>query len=105
MRPPDPVAKVDGTHYEAIEEDLADWRAIDPEHARPCRQRVGQAEDHRTCKEPSVLAMDRGRRTFTAGRISRRSPSWWHYCARHAFGRWVEDGKVFHWRLVEDATP
>lgn len=100
-RPAAPVAKVAGTHFAPAEEDAC-WRAIAADLARPCRQRVGQGADHRTCKAPSILAINRLRSRFD-GRPA--ADSWWHYCARHAFGRWVEDGKVFYWRLTDDEVP
>lgn len=31
-----------------------------------------------------------------------RSNGPWDYCADHLYGRWIEDGKVMGWRLVED---
>lgn len=96
MRPPAPTAS-DGYRYEAVEEDPKTWRAIEPELARPCRQRTKDREGARgTCRVSSVVAMNR-----TPG-----GQNWWHYCAGHTFGRWVEDTdqglKVFHWRLVDD---
>jgi hypothetical protein len=41
-----------------------------------------------------LMRMRRGRRT---------RPAWWGYCPEHMYGRWVEDGKVMHWILVEDS--
>jgi hypothetical protein len=42
-------------------------------------------------------------------RLNRRARSacgavdrWWNYCQDHLYGRWIEDGRVVHWRLVED---
>jgi len=98
-RPPFPDRALDGYHYEAIVEDPTHWRAVAPEQSRPCRQVKNHTKTTRpTCKAPSVAALNR-----TPG-----GANWWHYCAEHLYGRWVEDTptgpEVFHWRLVEDAT-
>lgn len=97
MRPPAPERAFEGCHWEPVEEDPKVWRAVTPELARPCRQRKDRDGERGTCRVPSVAAMNR-----TAG-----GQNWWHYCAAHTYGRWVEETpeglKVFHWRLVDDA--
>ena len=65
--------------YELVTVEAANWR-IDP--GRPCRRML----THWTyCRQPSVIAINRGR----SGR-----PSWWAYCPEHSYGKWAEDGKV-----------
>lgn len=31
-----------------------------------------------------------------------RGQTWWAYCERHLYGRWIEDGKVVGWVLRQD---
>lgn len=72
-------------HFEAVPEDVDRWKISD---VGRCRFTV----DRRACGAPSVAALRRG---------SRR-PSWWHYCAEHLYGRWIEGGRVMTWRLVKN---
>jgi hypothetical protein len=61
-----------------------DWR-LDSGH----RCRYGSPA-YGWCGEPSVAALRRGRRKV----------SWWAYCARHLYGRWIEGGRVVDWEVV-----
>jgi hypothetical protein len=45
------------------------------------------------CRRPAVAKLDR-RPSSTDGRAK-----WWRYCERHLYGRWIEDGQVYYWRL------
>lgn len=98
MRPPHPERVAEGCHWEAVEEDPKTWRAIPPDLSRPCRQRKdNHGAERSSCREPSVLAMKRG---------PANGQNWWHYCAGHTYGRWVETTEsglaVFSWRLTDD---
>jgi hypothetical protein len=66
----------------AIEDDQWTIR----EGGRCSRKRVSDEEE---CGRPAVAAVMRG-----VG-ITR----WADLCDRHLYGRWVEDGKVWHWVL------
>ena len=41
------------------------------------------------CKAPAVATLDRGHCQHR----------YWHYCAAHLYGRWIEDGHVMEWVL------
>jgi hypothetical protein len=62
-----------------------DWK---PDTTRRCR--AGAYPGHPMCGRPSAARLWR-----KWGHGNR--PSWWHYCAEHMYGRWVEDGTVLHW--------
>ncbi len=82
----------DGFHFEAVEQtdDYLPW--VTPAvGAGRCRFTVGPGR--KRCGAPAVATLMRGSR-------DRKRP--WDYCADHLYGRWIEDGKVMGWRLVED---
>jgi hypothetical protein len=94
VRPPHPdQAPAPGYQWAAVP-DLA-WA---PDTTRRCR--AGAAPHHPACGRTSAARL--WRKAKRAGR-----PSWWHYCAEHMYGRWVEDGIVLHWvqRPVETPEP
>jgi hypothetical protein len=64
-----------------------DWRLV----AGAKRCRLMQAR--KACGAPAVAELDRSR-------WADARPHWWAYCAEHMFGRWVEDGQVWEWRVV-----
>lgn len=84
----------EGFHFEAVQED-SDW-ITPPIGAGRCRGNAGSG--HRACGAPAVVTLMR-RRSWRNG-YSGQTP--WDYCAEHMYGRWIEDGKVMHWRLVKD---
>jgi hypothetical protein len=77
----------DGYELAAVEAG-PEWRA---ETGYLCRSMISR---HAYCREPSVAAIARS----YGGRPRQRT---WGYCAQHAFGKWVEDGKVMMWILRE----
>lgn len=90
---PDPtMAAPEGFHWEpSIAHD--GWRVLPPGKEKRCRYSVGPR--HTSCKQPAVAELNRGH----GGK-----PRWWAYCgdSQHLFGRWIEDGQVMQWKLVED---
>lgn len=90
---PDPWENPDPEHchFEAVEAG-PEWR--EGGSGRRCRFTL---EGRRTCRAPAVARLDRGKRVH-----GQRQPMWWHYCGDHLYGRWIEDGKVMQWRLVEN---
>lgn len=85
-----------GFKWEALQED-ARW--ITPAiGAGRCRYMKGR----KACGKPAAATLMR--HAYSRGHDSQRP---WDYCddPEHLYGRWVEDGKVMHWRLVpaEDA--
>lgn len=78
-----------------------EWRTLPAETRKRCRRRligrVAADGSYRTCQEPAVAELDRGR----------RRPMWWAYCADHMYGRWIEEGVVVQWSLTmgEGAQP
>lgn len=91
-RPLPPTTPVEGHEYVA-EPEGDDWRADNS--GRRCRMIGSHANGRRACGKPCVARLNRGMNK----RGGRHVPSWWHYCADHLYGRWVEDGVVMHWIL------
>jgi hypothetical protein len=94
VRPQAPGAAPEGHHWEAVPDTSLRWRVsagTAPAVSRRCR--YGRP----SCKRPAVAEIDRG-----SYRNGSRVPSWWAYCERHLYGRWIEDGVVMGWRLAED---
>ena len=85
-RPGPPPEAPAGHHWEAVPEGRG-WGIAEP--GRKCRFRGSSPH---ACGEPAAIVVTRG--------IRRPIP--WNYCLPHAYGRWVEDGKVMSWRLRED---
>jgi hypothetical protein len=61
----------------------------------------------RGCREVAVVELNRekwrpGRYAWVEGRASGKVPCWWAYCAEHMYGRWLEDGRIYSWRLREN---
>lgn len=91
MRPIRRDPPPEGFHLEAVQE-KSDWQ-IYPLGDHRCRW-----TDHgERCPNRSVARLNR--RHYKRGVYP---PIWWHYCAGHMFGRWVEDGKVMAWALRKD---
>ena len=85
---PEPPSARPGFRVEATAEDpLRTWRLSTRE--RQCRMQ--------RCSNPAVAELNRGYRTSNG-----RKDAWWPYCAIHMYGRWIEDGRVMRWRLVEE---
>ena len=89
-RPTPSSPPAEGHHWEVSDhEPYLRWRLVtDDEIERVCRG------GGRGCKGQVVAMLNRGRPGTT-----RR----FYYCADHLYGRWIEDEKVLHWRLVPDA--
>ena len=72
-------------HFEPVESEGDRWRLW----ARgQCRYIVGPRASDR-CPCPGAAQILRGNR-------------WWNYCEDHLYGRWIEDGKIMQWRLIEN---
>jgi hypothetical protein len=51
-------------------------------------------EGRRQCGRTPVASLRRGKSGL------------WDYCEEHLYGRWLEDGRMAHWRLApDDAVP
>jgi hypothetical protein len=87
--PPEPLR---GHHWEATaEQEHLKWRLAS---GKPCRS------GRPSCKRPCVAEINRG--VVFPGRA--RKDRWWAYCEQHLYGRWIENGQIMHWRLVEDGS-
>jgi hypothetical protein len=51
------------------------------------------------CEKWGVARLNRRARS-AAGVVDR----WWNYCEDDLYGRWIEDGRVMYWRLVDDGA-
>lgn len=67
------------------------WRLAS---GRQCRQFAGNPR--RRCENPAVAAVNRGLHRW---RSNKTFDSWWHYCADHLYGRWIENGVLMIWIL------
>lgn len=69
------------------------WSLAGPD--RRCRYQAGG--NAKACGKPAVAALDRGT----------RGPRVYHYCADCVgrYGRWVQDGQVWHWVLRAAVGP
>jgi hypothetical protein len=77
-----------------------DWRI---ETGRHCRRAGARSK---TCGKPSVASLNRRRRVrATDYRPERLVDSWWAYCLDDLYGRWIQDGQVWHWVLREAGNP
>lgn len=90
-RPPVPYAPREGFRW--VPGRAVKWRL---ELGGLCRRVTGR--EHAPCPTPAVAALNRGRHSKLGG----RSDSWWRYCADHMYGKWIEDGQVWEWRLEPD---
>lgn len=80
----------EGFEFVAVEDD-ADF--VTPAvGAGRCRANGGNGQ--KACGEPAVATIWR-----PIWRTSGRRKTAWDYCADHLYGRWIENGKVMHWRL------
>lgn len=102
-RPPQPDTPPAGYVYVPAEEPedggsyAKPFVVLEPgETPRRCRWLLNR----RACGKPSVAKMNRGKTSYTGGSVGKTSEAWWHYCADHLYGRWIEDGRLMHWRLV-----
>jgi hypothetical protein len=89
-RPPAPDEAPGGYHWEVVPDASLRWRVIEglsPIVSRRCR--AGATRGKPACGRPAVAELGRGR-------------SWWAYCGRHLYGKWIEDGVVVGWVLRED---
>lgn len=91
VRPEPSFDPIDGYHVEAVPEGDSEYlRWVTPAvGAGRCRYTIGPG--HKVCGAAPVATLFRG---------GKRQP--WDYCAKHMYGRWVEDGRVMHWRRVKD---
>lgn len=79
--PPEvPFDAIGSHHWEAIEDE--EWVA------RPFSVRCR----YRHCENAPAATLFRGKRKLP-----------YTYCAEHMYGRWVQDGRVFDWRLRANA--
>lgn len=90
QRPRMPLSCPKGWTY-AVAQASPEWRVQPDAVSRLCR-RPG-------CDALGIAALNRGR-------VRHRPPygkadCWWAYCAEHMYGKWVEDGKVMYWGLVD----
>ena len=79
--------------YELAAEPDPDWRLVS---GKRCRRGFGRGRP--ACTSEAVAELNRNARRPGA------RESWWAYCERHLYGRWVEDGKVMQWVLRERGT-
>jgi hypothetical protein len=84
-----PFPAPDGYHWQP--QVAPEWRRVS---AKRCRH---QGAGHRACTDEAVMELNRGRRIGGPMR-----ESWWAYCLDHAYGHWLEDGKVWTWVLIAD---
>lgn len=84
---PKPYPAPEFHHWEAVDAG-PEWRAAEGLELQRLRCRHSTAA---RCPRPVELILYRGARVRTR----------WAYCAEHAFGRWVEAGRVLSWRLIE----
>jgi hypothetical protein len=85
LPPPDREVP-EGHHLVPVPEAIGHWRVA---AGKPCRYaRHGRIQ----CGHPSIAEVRRG-----TARIQ-----WWAYCEPHAYGRWVEAGRVWVWILRAD---
>lgn len=87
----------EGYHYAARVD--TDWRLATGERTK-CRRGSRPA-----CPAPVVAEFARSYSRWVAHtrRIHNYS-AWWAYCEDHMYGRWIEDGQVWGWILVEDTV-
>jgi hypothetical protein len=81
--------------FELIAVPDPDWRLVTNGVAgvpgRQCRLTSGR----KACGKAAVARVHRSfRRRKLRGH-------WWSYCAEHMYGRWIENGVVMVWHLVE----
>lgn len=88
-RPEPPIDRYEGCHWEPHAEDEDHWRVT---AGKRCRGAAGYHKP--ACGKPAVAEVHRKRRSWAG--------VWWAYCPEHMYGRWVENGVVYGWRLVED---
>lgn len=85
--PPPGVDTGPGVRWQAVPDDR--WEVLTIATAGRCRRTTAGAR----CTARAVAALNRAR-----GVDDR--PRWWHYCADHLYGRWIEGGRVMGWRAV-----
>jgi len=79
------------------------WRLVT--RSKPCRNQAGYHAP--ACGKPAVAELGRPRQPGPTNRQRgiTATVQWWAYCPEHMYSRWVEDGKVLSWRLVEVGAP
>jgi hypothetical protein len=77
------------------------WRLQPAErHERRCRYAIGSVGNVRVyCRRPAVVELNRGR--YAPGTRGTRRDAWWAYCGDHLYGRWMEDGVLMCWGVVD----
>lgn len=94
VRPPIPDHQPEpGYAYVAVPVDELPSNRWKLASGRQCRMMGG---GRRRCPEPAVAAVNRGMRLWLRGN-GRDVESWWHYCADHLYGRWIENGVLMIW--------
>lgn len=82
--------------YQWVASVESDWRiARTPKQCRALRCPPGSRGGNRVCA-PAVAEFDRG---YIRNGV--RHESWWAYCPKHMFGRWIDGDKVLGWVLRE----
>ncbi len=84
---PNPPEVPPGYRAEVTTADLLTWRLAT--RGRRCRMPG--------CHDVGAAELNRGYRTSQG-----RKDAWWAYCAAHMYGRWIEDGRIVHWRWVPE---
>jgi hypothetical protein len=82
----------EGYELVAVESD-SDW--VTPAVTEG-RCRFGAGPGKKACGKPAVATLMR--RVWARSGTEKRP---WNYCGEHLYGRWIEDGKVMHWRAQE----
>lgn len=85
--PPPPV---DGYEWHPQPEG-ADWRLATGQYTK-CRGGRG-------CTGVVVMELERRAYLYRTGRHITR---WWACCVEHSYGRWIEDGQIWHWALSSE---
>lgn len=72
----------------------AGWRLVSGE--KRCRF----MEARQACGAPAVVELNRSQHAH------RGDENWWAYCPDHMYGRWIENGQVWQWRVapIEEAA-
>jgi hypothetical protein len=82
-RPPPPCTPPEGWAYQPAPD--PDWRVVD---YGSCH--AGATRHVRACGKPAAAALHRA---HSHGRTD------YYYCGQHLYGRWIQDGQVWAWRL------
>lgn len=88
-RPQEPYPPPPGYRFEPVAEDASCWQIEPKGTSRWCRQP--------RCRNKAKVVLIR---TSSRSKKGYR----WGCCRKHMYGRWVEGGRIWHWRLVPE-TP